>query len=139
VSHLSVLDEETLEEELDEGQGNESIRIRPTVSGPLIDRVVAMLRHTLQMSLFGVDIVVEKGTGRYAIIDINAFPGNIYNWNFPLIIFYVFIDQIGEFQGLLSLMILFYSCNLGVFNKFVGRSMLTSIKRDLGSRKDRML
>ena len=82
MSHLSVLDEETLEEELDEGQGNESIRIRPTVSGPLIDRVVAMLRHTLQMSLFGVDIVVEKGTGRYAIIDINAFPGNIYNWFF---------------------------------------------------------
>jgi hypothetical protein len=96
---LSVLDEETLEEELDEGQGNESIRVRPTVSGPLIDRVVAMLRHTLQMSLFGVDIVVEKGTGRYAIIDINAFPGN---WSFDYFYFYVSLIRYEKFQGLQS-------------------------------------
>lgn len=34
-----------------------------------------MLRIALEMNLFGVDIVVEKNTGHYAIIDINAFPG----------------------------------------------------------------
>lgn len=34
-----------------------------------------MLRVALEMNLFGVDIVVEKSTGHYAIIDINAFPG----------------------------------------------------------------
>ena len=64
VSDLSVLDE-----------GELSDVQRPTVSAELLDRMVAMLRRTLQMTLFGVDVVVEKGTGRYAIIDINAFPG----------------------------------------------------------------
>lgn len=64
VSHLSVLDE-----------GELSDVQRPTVSTELLDRMVAMLCKTLQMTLFGIDVVVEKGTGRYAIIDINAFPG----------------------------------------------------------------
>jgi hypothetical protein len=28
------------------------------------------------MSLFGIDVVIENGSGRYGIIDINAFPGD---------------------------------------------------------------
>lgn len=65
VSLLSILDD------------CEKSDVRPTISGELLDRVISMLRVALEMNLFGVDIVVEKGTGHYAIIDINAFPGRI--------------------------------------------------------------
>lgn len=34
-----------------------------------------VLRETLGMKLLGVDLVWELGTGRYAIIDINVYPG----------------------------------------------------------------
>ena len=60
---LSVLDD------------NDKCDVRPTVKEELLDKVVTMLSGSLQMSLYGVDVVVEKGTGLYAIIDINAFPG----------------------------------------------------------------
>jgi len=63
VSLLSVLDD------------NDKCDVRPTVKEELLDKVVTMLSGSLQMSLYGVDVVVEKGTGLYAIIDINAFPG----------------------------------------------------------------
>lgn len=33
------------------------------------------IRSHLQLSLFGVDVIIECGTNRYAIIDINLFPG----------------------------------------------------------------
>lgn len=63
VSSLSILDED------------EKSDARPSTSDALLDSVISMLRVALQMNLFGVDIVVEKNTGHYAIIDINAFPG----------------------------------------------------------------
>lgn len=63
VSLLSILDDD------------EKCDVRPAISGGLLDSVISMLRIALEMNLFGVDIVVEKGTGHYAIIDINAFPG----------------------------------------------------------------
>uniref|UniRef100_A0A0P5QTM8 Inositol-tetrakisphosphate 1-kinase n=1 Tax=Daphnia magna TaxID=35525 RepID=A0A0P5QTM8_9CRUS len=63
VSLLSVLDDD------------EKCNVHPTINGELLDRVMSMLRIALEMNLFGVDIVVEKNTGHYAIIDINAFPG----------------------------------------------------------------
>lgn len=40
--------------------------------------IVKILGSFLNMSLFGVDIVVENDTNRHAIIDINAYPGNVY-------------------------------------------------------------
>ena len=49
--------------------------VRPSLKQESVDKLVAMLRSALKMTLFGVDIVVEKKTGLYAIIDINAFPG----------------------------------------------------------------
>lgn len=33
------------------------------------------IRSQLQLGLFGVDVIIECGTNRYAIIDINLFPG----------------------------------------------------------------
>ena len=63
VSSLSILDED------------EKCDGRATLRAESLDKLVAVLRSTLRMSLFGVDIVIEKSTGLYAIIDINAFPG----------------------------------------------------------------
>lgn len=37
--------------------------------------IVTTVRRDLGMSLLGIDVVVENGTGRHAIIDINAYPG----------------------------------------------------------------
>jgi len=33
------------------------------------------LQETFQLDLFGIDVIIENCTGRYAIIDINTFPG----------------------------------------------------------------
>ena len=63
VSSLSILDDDDV------------CDTRPTMKQESLDKLVAMLRQALGMSLFGVDIVVEKSSGLYAIIDINAFPG----------------------------------------------------------------
>lgn len=39
--------------------------------------IVKILGGFLNMSLYGVDIVVENDTNRHAIIDINAYPGKM--------------------------------------------------------------
>jgi len=44
-------------------------------STALLDKITATIRRELGMALFGVDVVIENLTGRYAIVDINAFPG----------------------------------------------------------------
>ena len=33
------------------------------------------LQDKLDLNLIGVDVIIENNTGRYAVIDINAFPG----------------------------------------------------------------
>lgn len=33
------------------------------------------LQEVFGLDLFGVDVIIENSTGRYAIIDINTFPG----------------------------------------------------------------
>ncbi|XP_067011901.1 inositol-tetrakisphosphate 1-kinase isoform X2 [Anabrus simplex] len=38
-------------------------------------QIVSTLRRALGMSLLGIDVVIENGSGHYAIIDINAYPG----------------------------------------------------------------
>ncbi|XP_064489596.1 inositol-tetrakisphosphate 1-kinase-like isoform X2 [Ornithodoros turicata] len=66
---------------------------KPHSSSPLIDEattseappatpcswqlrfLVDVIREELGQQLFGIDIIVEKGTGRLCIIDINNFPG----------------------------------------------------------------
>ncbi|CAG2058427.1 unnamed protein product [Timema podura] len=64
-SSLSVLDPEDVAE---------------PVASPLLgdqsrfQSIVDSLRREFGMALLGVDVVVENGTGRYAIIDVNAYP-----------------------------------------------------------------
>ena len=39
-----------------------------------IDKLVIGLRHKLGLKLFGIDVIIENFTGKYAVIDINPFP-----------------------------------------------------------------
>lgn len=55
-----------------------SDRIVPTPRpDPLkVQRIVCALRKEIGMSLLGIDIIIENGSGRYGIIDINEYPGD---------------------------------------------------------------
>jgi D-alanine-D-alanine ligase-like ATP-grasp enzyme len=37
--------------------------------------LVAGLQKKFGLDLLGIDVIIENGTGRYAVIDINVFPG----------------------------------------------------------------
>jgi hypothetical protein len=50
--------------------------VTPLPDSAKVQRIVSTLRKELGMSLFGIDVVIENGSGRYGIIDINAFPGD---------------------------------------------------------------
>ncbi|EFA02124.1 inositol-tetrakisphosphate 1-kinase [Tribolium castaneum] len=41
----------------------------------VLKRIAVTLRDEFGMDLLGVDVVIENNTGRYAIIDINSYPG----------------------------------------------------------------
>lgn len=41
----------------------------------LVLKLVRKLQPKLNLTMFGIDIVVEKGTGHHVVIDINYFPG----------------------------------------------------------------
>ena len=45
----------------------------------ILDLIVNEVRTKLGLALFGIDVIIEKGSGRYAIIDMNVFPGNWFN------------------------------------------------------------
>lgn len=62
-SSLSILDPGDLE----------LSTIQPDASK--LQQIVYVLRRKLGMSLMGIDVVIENGSGRYGIIDINAYPG----------------------------------------------------------------
>jgi len=40
-----------------------------------LTRLGVKLQQTFGLDLFGFDVIMENVTGRYAIIDINTFPG----------------------------------------------------------------
>jgi len=40
-----------------------------------IDQLVSGIQTKLGLELLGIDIIIENGTGRYGVIDANAFPG----------------------------------------------------------------
>lgn len=41
----------------------------------IIETILKVLRKELNLTLFGVDIVIDNKTNAYAIIDINFYPG----------------------------------------------------------------
>lgn len=42
----------------------------------IIEEIVKTLTSSFQMDLLGVDFVIENTSGKYAVIDVNAYPGN---------------------------------------------------------------
>lgn len=48
---------------------------RVSVDPAKLEAIVSTVRERLGMDLLGIDVVVEKTTGRHAVIDINAYPG----------------------------------------------------------------
>jgi len=60
--HLTELDDEELG----------ASPLKPDISK--LDYVGETLRHKLNLDLFGVDVIIECDTQRYAVIDINVFP-----------------------------------------------------------------
>ncbi|KAJ8935014.1 hypothetical protein NQ318_020660, partial [Aromia moschata] len=61
-SRLSVLDPEDV--------FNEKERLNEEI----LAIIASTLRKAFGMELLGVDVVIEKSTGKYAIIDVNAYP-----------------------------------------------------------------
>ncbi len=47
----------------------------PEIQMKQIQNLTCGLQQQLGLDLFGVDVIVENHTGRYGVIDINAFPG----------------------------------------------------------------
>ena len=58
--------------QMDDGSTSEHGMPKKTI----LDLIVNEVRTKLGLTLFGIDIIIEKGSGRYAIIDMNVFPGN---------------------------------------------------------------
>ncbi|XP_023930685.1 inositol-tetrakisphosphate 1-kinase [Lingula anatina] len=54
-----------------EDQKNDLIQPRESHLRKITDSI----RATLGMDLLGIDVIIEDDTGRYAVIDVNAFPG----------------------------------------------------------------
>ena len=42
-----------------------------------MDHLVSGIQKKFGLELLGVDVIIENGTGRYGVIDINAFPGSV--------------------------------------------------------------
>jgi len=40
-----------------------------------MDHLVTGIQKKFGLELLGIDVIIENGTGRYGVIDINAFPG----------------------------------------------------------------
>lgn len=59
--------------ELDEDDAKTCSQTEPDQK--VLDRIVKTISNELGLYLLGIDVIIEKETGRYAIIDINAFPG----------------------------------------------------------------
>lgn len=67
-SSLNVLDEEDNDDEQ-----QKKAPLFP--NNDRLDRIVKIFSEKLGLTFYGIDIIIEKGTSRYAIIDMNTFPG----------------------------------------------------------------
>ncbi|XP_078584547.1 inositol-tetrakisphosphate 1-kinase-like isoform X1 [Branchiostoma floridae x Branchiostoma japonicum] len=60
---------------LNAGKRGEPTSETSPVSDEKVSRISDTMRHVLGSSLFGIDVIVQDGTGNHVIIDINDFPG----------------------------------------------------------------
>lgn len=40
-----------------------------------LKEIALIIQQQLKMELFGIDVIIDCQSGKYAVIDINAFPG----------------------------------------------------------------
>lgn len=59
-----------------------------------LDRIVKVMFEELGLYLLGIDVIIENETGRYAIIDMNTFPGYDGVDNFPGQFCRILVDEI---------------------------------------------
>ena len=52
---------------------DEALRIQPNYE--IFEKIVAKVTNIFGLVLVGVDVVIDNDTGKYAIIDVNVFPG----------------------------------------------------------------
>lgn len=69
---LSVLDPED----------RNAVKIEP--DHKVLSEIAKTMRKEFGMDLLGVDVVISNRTSRYAIIDVNAFPGNCFDISNPI-------------------------------------------------------
>lgn len=62
-----------------------NLKNKPEIDEMKIRKLVEIIRNVFRMCLCGIDILLEEKTGRYAIIDINAFPGKDYHTDSSLL------------------------------------------------------
>lgn len=62
-SNLSILDPEDV------------VINERTPNSLVLQKIAETLRDAFEMDLIGVDVVIENSTGKYGIIDVNAYPG----------------------------------------------------------------
>lgn len=67
--------------ELDEDDNDDSLT---TPDESLVLKLLRKLQPKLNLTMFGIDIIVEKGTGHHVVIDINYFPGYEGAPSFPV-------------------------------------------------------
>lgn len=79
--------------------------------------IAETLRDAFEMDLLGVDVVIENSSGKYAIIDINAYPGEFKVW--------MLIQGIKlPIEALIIIDYYSYSCNVLTF--YVSQSAFSS-------------
>ncbi|XP_066989477.1 inositol-tetrakisphosphate 1-kinase-like isoform X3 [Macrobrachium rosenbergii] len=69
--HVSKADSQSPLNQLDPVDKAEDL---PKADPAVFNRIVSLVREALNMDLLGIDVVVESSTGKYGIIDVNAFP-----------------------------------------------------------------
>lgn len=65
-------------------------------SNKILSKIVKIFSEKLGLTFYGIDIIIENGTNRYAIIDMNTFPGYDGVENFLAIFRDVVCDAIPE-------------------------------------------
>jgi len=101
-----------------------------TYKEEVVGQIVQMLRQKIGTDLMGIDIVIEKGSGRHAIIDINEFPGKNTLFGeftncryFPIIYLYFYFLNIFEWK-IFKVFCRHFRNHLSLFNWLYGKNIL---------------
>lgn len=57
---------------------DEGAREKRRPDSGVFEVIANTLRRSFGMDLLGIDVVMENSSGRYAIIDVNAYPGEFF-------------------------------------------------------------